>query len=61
MKFSIDVIFVDTSLRVCACYENVKPWRLLLPVSGASSVFECQVGVIARGHIEKGDQLNVVC
>lgn len=60
MKFPIDVVFVDTSLKVCACYKNVRPWRLILPVHGASSVFECSIGAISRGQVEKGDQLHVV-
>lgn len=60
MRFAIDVVFVDDSLKVRACYENVKPWRLILPVWGARSVFEFAVGAIRRGHVEAGDQLNVV-
>jgi uncharacterized membrane protein (UPF0127 family) len=60
MNFSIDVVFVDHSLKVRARYENVKPWRLVSTVWGAKSVFEFAAGAIAKGKIEVGDQLNVV-
>lgn len=59
MKFSIDCVFVDKKLKVKAIYTDVKPWRLILPVWGASSVFEMASGSVARMHICVGDQLYV--
>lgn len=59
MKFAIDCVFVDKNLKVKAIYQDVKPWRLLLPVWGASSVFELASGAAARMNIQVGDQLYV--
>lgn len=60
MRFSIDCIFVDQQMRVKALKKNVKPWKLVLPIWGATSVFEMSSGTIDRHNIELGDQLNVV-
>lgn len=59
MKFPIDCVFVDKNLTVKAIYSDVKPWRLLLPVWGASSVFELASGTASRMSIQVGDQLYV--
>lgn len=59
MKFSIDCVFVDRNLKVQAIYPDVKPGRLLLPVWGASSVFEMSAGVSQKMNISVGDQLYV--
>ena len=60
MKFAIDCIFVDQSLKVKALYKNIKPWKLIWPIWSANSVFEVSVGTIERMNIEIGDQLHVV-
>ncbi len=59
MNYPIDVVFVDRALKVRRTFANVKPWRMTLPVLGASSVFEFSAGAIARHRIEVGDQLHV--
>ncbi len=59
MKFSIDCVFVDKNLKVKAVYHNVNPWRLILPVWGASSVFEMTSGSISKMSVSVGDQLYV--
>ncbi|MGZ3768822.1 MAG: DUF192 domain-containing protein [Bdellovibrio sp.] len=59
MKFSIDCIFVDKNLKVKAIYENVQPWRLILPVWGASSVIELSSGAVSKKKVQVGDQLYV--
>lgn len=60
MKFAIDCVFVDKSLKVKAIYENVQPWRLVLPIWGARSVVEMAAGSARRLNVNVGDQLNVV-
>ncbi|MCB0368003.1 MAG: DUF192 domain-containing protein [Bdellovibrionales bacterium] len=60
MRFTIDCVFVDNNLIVKSVHENVKPWRLIIPQWGASSVFELAQGMISTFKIQKGDQLNVV-
>lgn len=59
MKFAIDCVFVDKKLRVKAVYQNVKPGRLILPVWGASSVFELDANVAHELNIKVGDELYV--
>ena len=59
MKFSIDVIFVDTKLIVKKVYLNIPPWRPLYYVWGAHSVFEMPAGSLTAKSVEKGDQLSV--
>ena len=59
MKFSIDLVFVDRNLKVCAVHRNVKPWRFRGPVWKAKSVFEFSTGSVPEDFIELGDQLHV--
>jgi uncharacterized membrane protein (UPF0127 family) len=60
MKFAIDVAFVDRDLRVKAVYENVGPWKLLIPAMWkVNSVFELAPGTLKRTQTQIGDQLNV--
>lgn len=59
MKFSIDCVFVDKTLKVTKIFKDVKPGRLILPVRGASSVFEMASGCVDKMGINVGDQLHV--
>lgn len=59
MQFSIDCVFVDKNLKVKAIYQDVKPWRLVSPVWGASSVIEMASGTSSKLKISVGDQLYV--
>ena len=59
MKFAIDCVFVDKNLKVKAIYRDVKPWRLVLPIWGASSVIEMASGTSSKLKISVGDQLYV--
>lgn len=59
MKFSIDVVFVDKNLIVRSVHQNVAPWRLILPVWRARSVFEFNGGALEGIQITQGDQLYV--
>ncbi len=59
MKFAIDCVFLDKSLRVKAVHSNVSPWKLVLPVWGAQSVIEMTSGRAADLDIKVGDQLYV--
>lgn len=58
MRFSIDAIFVDRNLVVRKVVRNIKPWRLVTPVSMAHSVFELSAGATAE-KVREGDQLHV--
>ena len=57
MKIPIDAVFVNESLLVKKIYKNLKPWRVIWPMFGVSSVFEMNVGVSDR--ISVGDKLYV--
>lgn len=59
MNFPIDCVFVDKNLKVKSLKRSVRPWRLVLPVWSASSVFELPAGTISRLEIQEGDQLHV--
>lgn len=59
MKFAIDCVFVDRHLKVRKVCHDVRPWRLVLPVWGASSVVEMSSGTAQRLNINVGDQLHV--
>ncbi|QDK39608.1 DUF192 domain-containing protein [Bdellovibrio sp. NC01] len=59
MQFSIDCVFVDKNLKVKAIYKDVKPWRMVFPVWGASSVIEMAAGTSSKLNISVGDQLYV--
>jgi uncharacterized protein len=60
MRFPIDVIGLDRTLRVCAVWPKLRPWR----ISGVSwriySVIELPTGSIQRASIQLGDQLEVL-
>ncbi|HWU44051.1 MAG TPA: DUF192 domain-containing protein [Bdellovibrio sp.] len=59
MRFSIDCVFVDKNLKVKAVYQDVKPWRWIFPVWGASSVIEMASGTSQQLQIKVGDELHV--
>jgi uncharacterized membrane protein (UPF0127 family) len=59
MKFTIDCAFLDKQMRVCGIREQVKPWRITLPIVKARSVIEMKAGQIATLNIQVGDQLYV--
>ncbi len=59
MRFTIDAIFVDEDLIVRRVVRNLKPWRLVPPVTGAQSVFEFAAGAVGQDVVREGDQLYV--
>lgn len=60
MKFPIGCIFVDRQLRIKKIIKEIKPWRLILPVWGASSVIELSVKTLESAQLQVGDRLYVV-
>lgn len=60
MLFPIDVIALDRTLRVCAVWPRLRPWR----ISGVSwrihSVIELPTGSIQQGNVQCGDQLEIL-
>lgn len=58
MKFAIDVLFLDKTLKVVRVIENLKPWRLSPWVWSARSVLELPAGALAGG-VSVGDRLEI--
>lgn len=58
MRFSIDVVFLDRSLRVMDVQPNVGPWRLV-GRRGAKAVLELPAGEAERRGIKQGMALSL--
>jgi uncharacterized membrane protein (UPF0127 family)/CheY-like chemotaxis protein len=59
MRFPLDVVFVDGTLRVVKLVESLSPWRIA-SARHAWGVLELATGEVQRREIELGDQLGVV-
>jgi uncharacterized protein len=58
MRFAIDVVFLDSDLRVVRVIERLKPWRLSPWVWRARSVLELPAGAL-DGSVRVGDELEM--
>lgn len=58
MRFPIDVLFLDGSLRVVRAIEHLSPWRLSPWVPASRSVLELKAGALA-GAVRPGDRLEM--
>ena len=58
MKFSIDVVFLDSSLSVKRVYQSLPPSRLTRFVWRAKSVLELPSGSLAGTGTAVGDKLQ---
>ena len=59
MRFALDIVFLDSEMKVKSVLRNVKPWRVTWPVSGAVTAIEMTSGSLNGKSIEIGDQLHV--
>lgn len=59
MNFAIDCVFLDSKMKVCAIYSDIKPWRLTPLIWRARSVIEMAAGQARENGIELGDTLYV--
>jgi hypothetical protein len=58
MRFAIDALFVDRSMRVLRVAENLRPWVPAVGAPrGADSVLELAAGMAARTGTQVGDEL----
>jgi uncharacterized membrane protein (UPF0127 family) len=60
MRYSLDLIFLDKSLKVVKVIENKSPWRMSLMYFSSSQVLEVLGGTL-KGRVLKGDQLEMKC
>lgn len=58
MKFSIDVVFLDSSGRVINFLEKLAPWRFSPVIWGSTIVIELPSGSI-KGNLSAGDLLEL--
>ena len=56
MRFAIDVMFLDKSLRVLKIEPDVRPWRAV-GCRGAKAVIELSSGECSRRQVAVGDEL----
>jgi len=58
MRYSIDVLYLDSNLRVIAVEENVKPGKFGRIHSKASSVIELPIGKVYETKTEIGQEVQ---
>ena len=57
MRFALDLLFLDTDLRVVKVVRNVRPWLMASGGSDAYSVVELATGWLPIDAVAPGDQL----
>lgn len=58
MKFSIDLVYLDRTLRIKKLRDSVRPWRISACLT-AHSVIELPAGTIRNTQTECGDTLEI--
>lgn len=58
MRFAIDVVFLDDTLRVLRIVEDVRPWRVAAQ-RGARAVLELRSGEASRRGLTEGAALEL--
>ena len=59
MRFSIDILAMDTTGVVVDAVSNLRPWRIRLPRSGSYSVLELPAGTLVKTRTKVGHQINI--
>lgn len=66
MRFSLDMIWLDSDNRVVTIHENISPdtyyknpSELFLPTSPASAVIEVPSGFVEKNNLSVGDRLQI--
>ncbi|MFH1367832.1 MAG: DUF192 domain-containing protein [Elusimicrobiota bacterium] len=59
MFSAIDVIFLDSKYSIVKIIPNLRPWRLVFPVSGARMVLELPLKSALSFGLKKGDKLEI--
>lgn len=59
MRFEIDAVFLDRSLKVVRVVQALKPWRVAVSRS-AHAVLEFPAGTAARAGLASGEQLSFI-
>ncbi len=59
MRYAIDVVFVDRSLRVLRVVEGMRPWGAGAPVLRGAAAIELPAGRVADTGTAPGDAIQV--
>ena len=59
LRFSIDVIFLDSNFFVIEICQRLKPWRIHRPKMDVSYIVELQAGTIFRKNVKIGHKLTL--
>ncbi|MGA2192876.1 MAG: DUF192 domain-containing protein [Nitrospirota bacterium] len=59
MRFPIDVIFYDRTMRALAVVKGLKPYRITCWHPRARGVIELPAGTLSRAPVEPGDELVI--
>jgi uncharacterized protein len=60
MRFSIDIIYLDSEKIVIHTEENVKPWRIAPILLDAATVLELPAHVIWDTRTQVGDSIEIL-
>lgn len=59
MRYSIDIIFLDTDFRVAALHDHVNPWRVVNGPGTTVSTIELAAGQLETCGVAPGDYLEL--
>jgi uncharacterized membrane protein (UPF0127 family) len=59
MRYAIDLVFLDRSLRVTRTVPSLPPWRMVLRTAGGRDCLELPAGAAAASGTQAGDQLAI--
>ncbi|MFW6152290.1 MAG: DUF192 domain-containing protein [Verrucomicrobiota bacterium] len=59
MRFKLDLIFLDSNMRVTCYRKDVKPFQIVHGGKGAHSVVEVESGWLGSGAAAIGAKLNI--
>ena len=59
VRFSIDLVYLDSSFRVVELRAQLKPWRFYRPRATVSYLIELPAGTISRARVEVGHEISL--
>jgi len=59
MRFPLDVVFLDSSGKICGELRGIRPWRVSGLVSKSRMAIELPAGTLEATGTELGDQIEV--
>jgi len=59
VRFSIDLVYLDSSFRVVELRARLKPWWFYRPKMAVSYLIELPAGTISRVRVEVGHKISL--